>query len=358
MPDPSNKVSEAYIELTVNGDKVKPDLDRISREIHKELEGVEAKASETTQKVAGSFGKSASAIEENTKKIAAFQAKLTAAIGVVTGITGAVAIASGAFIGFGKRMLEAAKEAGRVRDEIERLNAVIQQLDPSSAVSSIDGLTRQYMQLVEALKSSEVPIEDIQKLWDSLDKSFENAKNQAREISFDDAEKSAVRAANAIKSIRDESASALSPTPEIDAAWKEYSKTLDDIDSQIRQMREAERALFGSGRTNQASEIAGMRRNLEKQARDAANKELDLRLTQVAEEEQIRAKAHHDRIESEKKAAMDIEAEKDRRSQDRVMKEIETLRDGLNSITGDFTTVFNELASGLRDVADATSRLK
>ena len=359
MPNEINKVGEAYIEVRADSSKVKPDLERIGREIEKELDEIESRSDISGKRLSGAFGQVGTSLEENTRKITLFQSKLTAAIGVVTGLTGAVGIAAGVFVQFGRSMLEAAKEAGRVRDAIEDLRDQIDLIDPSSAVSGLSNLQNAYEAAREAILDQNLGLEETAKLLDRLDESVQKAKESAREIRFDSAIETGREAAQALAAIRDGARENLSLTPELDEAYRKYRDTIKEVNEQVQILNKSTATLFGSGREAEANELIAQRVRLLKEAQQAASDELDLRLTKIAEEEQLRAKAQDDRIRAEREAMQAIEAEKDRRSQERVQREIEALRQGLESITaGEFTTVLESIPRILQEVSSRLGRLK
>ena len=335
------------------------DFRKVTQEIKQELDEVGTTGDISGRRLTGAINKAGDAFTENTRKITAFQTKLTAALGVVTGITGAVALAAGGFIKFGQAMLAAAKEAGRVRDAVKDLRDTIDEFDPTSAVSGINDLTKQYGALLEQIQSANLPLEETMALWDRLDKNLKSAKATAREIRFDEAEKSARSAASALENISDQINASISATPELDSAWRDYSKTMEEINRQVDRLREGERELFGSGRLSEANELLGLRRQLYKEAVDAANEQLELRLQGIAEEEQLRAKEQDDRLRKEREAMEAVEAEKDRRSQERVQRETDAIRRALESITsGDFVTTLEAIPRALKEVSNGVRRLK
>lgn len=353
------KLGTYYFDVRADASGIPTDLEAIGKEIEKELDEISSQSELAGARMTGAFNKSGNAIEENTQKIVAFQSKMTAAIGVVTGITGAVGLAAAGFIKFGQSMLEAAKEAGRVRDRVEELSDAIRRFDPDDAINKMGRFADEYDRLLELILSSDLPMEEVTKLWKDLDESLASAKQNAREIRFDDAQRSALQAADALKDIKEQIDLNLSATPELDAAWRDYRSTIKDVNEQVKILSESEKELFGSGRVSEASELLGLRRKLYKEALQAANDELDIRLQKAAEEEQLRAREQAERIRAERDAALQLEAEKDRRSQERVQREIDTLREGLESLTGsEFITTLEAIPKALREVSNGVRRIK
>lgn len=359
MIDQSNQVGEAFIKLTVDGSEIKDDISLISREIKQELEGVSRQGDVSGERLTGAFKKSGDAIEQNTRKIVEFQAKLSAAIGVVTGITGAAALAASGFVKFGRSMLEAAKEAGRARDAIEGLRETIEKFDPTSAAANTSQLRVQYESLIDQIRAANLPLEETFRLWDQLDESFVKAKESARGIKFDEAQRSAAAAADAIKRIRDESRSAVSATQETDAAWREYSETIKEVNKQVQALRQAEEDLAGSGRAQEQNAILAQRITLQKQATEAANEELDLRLTMIAEEEQMRAKAIADQERMKDEAQRARDAESAARQVEAAQRAAQSFADALNGVFGaDFTTRLDTIAGAIERNTNGLGRLK
>lgn len=335
------------------------DFRKVTQEIKAELESVGVTGDISGRRLTGAINQAGDAFRENTEKIAAFQSRLTASLGVITGITGAVGLAAAGFVKFGRSMLEAAKEAGRVRDAIADLRDQIDRIDPSSAVSGMSDLHEVYEATRKAILDQNLGLEETMRLHDRLDESMQKARDSAREIRYDSAIETGKEAVQTLAAIRDGARENLSLTPELDAAYQKYRDTIKEVNEQVQILNKSTATLFGSGREAEANELIAQRVRLLKEAQQAASDELDLRLTKIAEEEQLRAKAQDDRIRAEREAMQAIEAEKDRRSQERVQREIEQLRQGLESITsGEFTTVLQSIPKILQEVSSRLGRLK
>lgn len=323
--------------ISIKGDI--SDLKPTVQEAKREIEGVGDSADKTGQQVGTAFETAGKKIEDSTSGIRKFSGALSSTVGAITAVTGAVTGLVGILLILKNRSEENEAQTRRQNKAFNDLSRAVDEYR-ETAVTSAEDAEKAFSRVVGAIDAQNGQLERSR-----LDALFARAKEVEEEKRLQ---------------------GALLDTQKI---YEERSKVIADANSRqidaVRQLQDliADQTLSLLPDDQQILAQASRQRQIIEDAFSNLGVAIPDDLLQTALEnidkitqKQLDAERERQRIADEGQAKR--EAEADRRSQDRVQKEIEALRDGLNSITGDFTTVFNELATGLRDVADATSRLK
>lgn len=296
-------------------------------------------AEDTGQRVGSAFESAGKKIEDSTAGFRKFTGALSSTVGAITAVVGAATGLAGILLILKNRSEENAKEADRQTKAYNTLSRAVDEYR-DSVVTSADDAVDAFDKIAGAIDAQNGQLKR-----SSLDALFARAKEVEEEKRLQGAlldtqkiyeERAKVEAEARQKQIEG--------IKQLQALIAEQSISILPDDQKLLAQAQRQKQIIEDAFGNLGVVIP-------EELLQTALENVD-KITQ----KQIDAERERQRIADEGQAKRDAEA--DRRSQDRVMKEIETLRDGLNSITGDFTTVFNELASGLRDVADATSRLK
>jgi hypothetical protein len=350
----------AKAKITIEGDA--SGAKKATEDVIGDLEGVGDASDNASQRVSGGFAKAGEAIESSTSGVRKFVGALSSVAGVATGLVGIFGLVSGAVLGF-KAVLDKLGGDGKKDAPLPKTTDLMQKLaDSARGVDRAMAESGGFVNLQNRLKDARKELEDAQRVL-----TFEGrvaGEDTVQRVADAQAEvNQLIQQSNDLLKTYGESQERAAQQA-IDAAKMQEAEITKQADA-IRQLQEliAEQTIsllpddqqILAQATRQRQIIEDAFRNLGVAIPDdllqTALENVD-RITQ----KQLDAERERQRIADEAQAQR--EAEADRRSQDRVQREIETLREGLNSITGDFTTVFNELASGLRDVADSTARLK
>lgn len=381
MADP-NEIAKAKV--TVEADL--SDFKDAVRETVAETEKLGDAADGAGSRVDASFSKVGEKIEESTKGVRKFVGALSSVAGVATGLIGVVGLLTSAMVGFvaiikklnspdsDEGALKAAESLQTLADKVrnldeaaagapafakmledlpeitaraQKLREQIQDIEKRSG-SRDPNLVVGYKEQVEALKELEAQIEQTRQLGLRLGREITESQNAeiASAEQYGDAMVAAYRSVEEARTnIRD-----LVERAEIAFLPEE---------EQIER-----RAAFAAAEFKKAAEAASlpdddasvvrMLELIEKQKQA----ELEaMRNREAAEEKRIEAERERQRIADEAQAAR--EAEADRRSQERAQREVETIREGLESITaGEFTTVLSSIPRVLQEVSTRLGRLK
>ena len=333
-----------------------------------------------------SFSKVGEKIEESTKGVRKFVGALSSVAGVATGLIGVVGLLTSAMVGFvaiikklnspdsDEGALKAAESLQTLADKVrnldeaaagapafakmledlpeitaraQKLREQIQDIEKRSG-SRDPNLLVGYKEQVETLKELEAQIKQTRQLGLRLGREITESQNAeiASAEQYGDAMVAAYRSVEEARaSLRDS----------IERAEIAFLPEEEQIER---------RAAFAAAEFKKAAEAASlpdddasvvrMLELIEKQKQA----ELEaMRNREAAEEKRIEAERERQRIADEAQAAR--EAEADRRSQERAQREVETIREGLESITaGEFTTVLASIPRVLQEVSTRLGRLK
>lgn len=368
MADP-NEIAKAKV--TIEGDL--SGLKGAVRESIDETEKLGDAAEGAGSRVDASFSKAGEKIEESTKGVRKFVGALSSVAGVATGLIGVVGLLAGAFAGLSailKRINGGDDEGiGKTRTNLQGL------FDDVSGANVSAEMFPVFLQLQEDIEETG---KKVVKLRQQVSAALEGGQDTETELVFGiknlgpklrDAERQlgsllaqreafTRRAREAGEDAGEQMGDAM--VAAFRQSVEQRSNFLDTIKSQAESLRVS---LIGDDRERIKAETDLLLEQIERirQASGVASDNADLasyiELIRKGEDEKL--KALDDRIAKERQADAEREAEKDRRSQERVQREIEALRQGLESITaGEFTTVLQSIPKILQEVSSRLGRLK
>lgn len=333
MADP-NVIAETKVVIGADISGVKNAIP----EVKKELQDAGDAAETTGTRMSGAFGDVGQKIEDSTAGLRKFTGALSSTVGAVTAVTGAITGLAGILLLL-KNRHDAAEEAARKQrsaynDLIESINEY-----SSTAVTSTKEAEEGFRRVAEAIDAQNGVVERAR-----LDALFATARQveaekvlegqiadtkEAYRLRTEAVVEDARRQAEAIEQI-----SELLETQRI-SLLPDDQKLQADAERQKRIIQDA-----FSGIVLPPNLLEDALANID-------------RITQ----KQLEAERERQRIADEAQAAR--EAEADRRSQERAQREVETIRQGLESITaGEFTTVLESIPRVLQDVSSKLGRLK
>lgn len=366
MADP-NEIAKAKV--TIEGDI--SGLKGAVQDAKKAVKDVGDEADKAGSRVDASFSKAGEKIEESTKGVRKFVGALSSVAGVATGLIGVVGLLAGAFAGLSailKRINGGDEEGiGKTRANLQGL------FDDVSGANVSAKMFPVFLQLQEDIEETGKKVVSLRQQVDAaggLDTETDlvfGIKNLGPKLRDAERKLASLLAQREALTRRARDAGEAAGEQMGDAMVSAFRQSvdqrtsfLDTIKSQAESIRVS---LIGDDRERIKAETDLLIEQIERISKASGiasdNEDLTAYIELIRKGEDEKLKALDDRIAKEKKADEEREAEKDRRSQERVQREIEALRQGLESITaGEFTTVLQSIPKILQEVSSRLGRLK
>lgn len=385
-----NKIDEAYIDI--KGDI--SDLKDSVQEGKKEVQDLGDEADKAGGRVDQSFSKAGEKIEKSTEGVRKFVGALSSVAGVATGLIGVVGLLAGAFAGLveiikrlnggdessiktAKENLEDFFDVASGKNQAAESTPVFEKLE-----ADIESVTKQLNELQFNTQNTDPGyFDNLAEGAKTVGQALANASTSGAAF-LDEFAEPAKRAQ--IKGLREELAKLLAQRQKHVRANKEEEEAEsgygDEAVERYRKLQEAQGKFLDQLKQQnqldsinllpedklreQIRETADFMEEQFMRAAEAVGLDIDdeavrKRIGIIRTEEQIRLAALDERIEKERKADQERETEKDRRSQERIAREIEQLSRGLDGIfNAEFTTRLDSLVQVLREGNNAIGRLK
>jgi hypothetical protein len=366
MADP-NEIAKAKVTVEADLSGMKDAV----RETVAETEKLGDAADGAGSRVDASFSKAGEKIEESTKGVRKFVGALSSVAGVATGLIGVVGLVAGAFAG----LLEIFKRLnGGDGEGIAQTRASLQGLfDDVSGANVSAEMFPVFLQLQDDIEETGKKVVKLRQQIDAavgLDTETDlvfGIKNLGPRLRDAEQKLQSLLAQREALTRRAREAGEAAGEQMGDAMVDSFRQTVDQranfLDT-IRSQAESLRiSLIGDDRERIKAETNLLLEQIDRirQASGVAsdNEDLTAYIELIRKGEAEKLNALDERIAKEKNADAEREAEKDRRSQERAQREVETIREGLESITaGEFTTVLASIPRVLQEVSSKLGRLK